>query len=208
MVTKDGTVHVADSGVGLPAVPLERPAQGATYALGFADGGRLVYGINQATRPGPSGGENLTVLLWHAASGMLAASYRLPEAPAIATRSCANSSDPPRICAIGPSAQEFAGVTVSGDGTHLAYAAADAVIVTGFGGGTQRLALPGPVTGLAFGGARDREIILMTGTAVSIWQPLTSGRIIRIPQPTEPRDAELSADGSRLATAGTGGATV
>ena len=208
MVTKDGTVHVADSGVGLPAVPLERPAQGATYALGFADGGSLVYGINQATRPGPAGGESLTVLLWHAASGMLAASYRLPERPAIATRSCANSSDAPRVCAIGPSAQESAGVTVSGDGTHLAYAAGDAVIVTGFGGRTQRLALPGSVTGLAFGGAGDREIIVMAGTTVSIWQPLTSGHVIRIPQPAEPRDAELSADGSRLATASSRGATV
>ena len=209
MVTKDGTVHVADSGVGLPAVPLERPAQGATYALGFADGGSLVYGINQATRPGPAGGESLA----QCCCGMPPAACSppvtgCPNAPRSPPGPVANSSDAPRVCAIGPSAQESAGVTVSGDGTHLAYAAGETVIVTGFGGRTQRLALPGSVTGLAFGGAGDREIIVMAGTTVSIWQPLTSGHVIRIPQPAEPRDAELSADGSRLATASSRGATV
>jgi WD40 repeat protein len=49
----------------------------------------------------------------------------------------------------------------------------------------------------------------MTTTTVSIWRPLTGGGgLIRIPQPSRPRDAELSADGNRLAVASAGKATV
>lgn len=49
-VEEDGVVRVADAGVGEPDVRLSQPSGGRTYALGFAAGSRLVYGLNEVTR--------------------------------------------------------------------------------------------------------------------------------------------------------------
>jgi WD40 repeat protein len=209
-VGENGLVQVADTGVGEPDVPLAEPAHGSTYALGFADGSSLVYGINETTRQNTGGQApavtGITALLWRDSTGALVASYPLPGPPRLASPACTPALQSHTFCEMAAPAQEFTGVTVSADGSHLAYATADAVVVGGFGSGSiERLPLPDPATGLTFAAPGDRDVVVLTNTAVDIWRPISGGTLTRIPQPSAPIDAELSADGSTLATANVGG---
>ena len=207
-VTVTGVVLVADAGVGEPAISLQTPAAGKTYALGFADGSRLVYGVDETTQASRGGQAprviGVTALLWHAATGAVAASYRLQAPPQV------GSACPPALqfCGLGSPAQEFSGFTVSPDGDHFAYATASGVVARSFdGGGAKVLRLAVPVTGVTFAGPAD-DLAVKTNQAVDIWRPFGDGRLTRIPQPSAPLDAELSADGNRLATANAGGAAI
>ena len=69
-VTADGAVVVAEAGVGEPSVVLQKSGAGNTYALGFAAGGRLVYGVTETTVTNQDDVirvTNLTARLWQAA---------------------------------------------------------------------------------------------------------------------------------------------
>jgi WD40 repeat protein len=209
-VAANGTVLVEDAGVGEPDVLLRAPAAGSTYALGFADGSQLVYGVNEITQANPNDQmpkvTGVTVMLWHAATGAVAASYRLPAPPQVATTTCPDAQQ--NTCQSAAPAQEFSGFTVSPDGQHVAYAASGEVVARSFAGGpAEVLRLPAPATGLTFAGPAD-DLVVMTNQDVDIWRPFAGGHLTRIPQPSAPLDAELSADGSRLATANLGGSAM
>jgi WD40 repeat protein len=200
-VTATGLVRVLDAGVGEPAVPLRALAAGRTYALGFADGGRLAYGVDEQTR---TEHHQLTVtgetaLLWDAGTGRLAASYRLPAPPRLASPQCP-PPDPSADCEQYAPARAFSGLSVSPDGRYLAYVSGSAIVARGFAGGaSRRLPLPAAATGLTFAGPDD--VLVMTNQSVLLWRPFTGGSVTRIPQAATPFDAELAAGGSRLVTA-------
>jgi WD40 repeat protein len=210
-VAANGTVLVEDAGVGEPDVVLQAPGAGSTYALGFADGSQLVYGVNEITQASQDGDApkvtGVTIMLWHAATGAVAASYRLPAPPQLGSTTCP-AAQQGTFCQFGAPAQEFSGFTVSPDGQHFAYAAAGEVVARSFKGShAQVLRLPAPATGVTFAGPAD-DLVVKTNQDVDIWRPFGGGHLIRIPQPSAPLDAELSADGSRLATANAGGSAM
>jgi WD40 repeat protein len=213
----DGVVSVADSGVGEPAVPLALAGAGTTYALGFADQGREVFGLGETMRSHCDRGfcsmptvTSVRALLWAAGTGQIVASYQLPAPPVMALPdSCKVPLSLYEQSAEGAihgcdtaSAAEFAGISVSPDGKLLAYATANAVVIRELRGSrTWTVPLSRAATGLAFEG-QDDQLVVMTNAAVYVWQ---SGLLHRIGQPTAPADAELSADGTRLATANANG---
>jgi WD40 repeat protein len=210
-VTANGMVLVEDAGVGEPDVVLQAPGAGSTYALGFADGSQLVYGVNEITQAGQNDQApkvtGVTVMLWHAATGAVAASYRLPAPPQVSTTSCP-AAQQGTFCQFGAPAQEFSGFTVSPDGQHVAYLAAGTVVARSFAGGpAEVLKLPAAATGVTFAGPAD-DLVVKTNQDVDIWRPFGGGHLTRIPQLSAPLDAELSADGSRLATANAGGSAL
>ena len=210
-VTANGVVQVADAGTGEPDVPLDTPATGSTYALGFADGSRLVYGVNEVTEVQHDSAApritSLDALLWQADTGMIAASYRLPAPPSVASPKCPRFSL--SSCEIGSPAQEFTGFTVSEDGDHFAYVSPSGVVARSFSGGgsSKLLRLSVPPTGVAFAGPAD-DLIVMTNQIVDVWRPFGDGRLTRIPQPSPPFDAEISDNGDLLATANIGGVAI
>ena len=210
-VTADGTVLVADAGVGEPAVVLQAPGPGKAYALGFAASGRLVYGVSETTTTNQDDVTrvtSLTALLWRAATGAVVESYRLPAPPQVGVATCTSALQFDTFCELGSPAQEFSGFTVSPDGNYLAYATATGVVARSFRGGeVKRLGLKASATGLAFTGPGD-DLVVKTNRAVDVWLPFGHERLAQIPQPSAPLDAELSPDGSRLATANAGGVTV
>ena len=205
-VGADGVIQVADAGTGEPAVPLQLPAAGQTYTLGFVDEGQDVYGINEITSPSPllpwPQTLAVTALVWNAATGKIAASYRLPAPPAIAEPATWESYCPTGECEMAPG-QEFTGLTVSPDGTLLAYAAAGQVVIRELrDGATFLVPVPDHVTGLAFA-SPSGALVIMTDASVLVWRP--HGGISRIPQKTVPGDAELDATANLLATADASG---
>jgi WD40 repeat protein len=208
-VERNGVVRVADSGTGEAAVPLQTPPEGNTYALGFVGNGTLVYGLNQLTRPSPGGGQpqvtQETTLIWHLSSGRLAMSYRLPAPPTIASpATCLPNQWIISLCGVAPP-QESTGLTVSPDGAYLAYVTASGVTVRNLGNGqSQNLNTHGSVTGLMFAGSPG-DLLIMTNQNVVVWQPLAGGHVWSVSQTQPPNDAELSADGTRLVTANSGG---
>jgi len=210
-VAANGTVLVEDAGVGEPDVVLQAPSAGSTYALGFADGSQLVYGVDEITQASQNDQAprvtGVTVLLWHAATGVVAASYRLPAPPRLGSTTCPPAQQG-TFCEFGSPAQEFSGFTVSPDGQHFAYVGTGGVVARSFDGGPTRvLRLPAPATGVTFAGPAD-DLVVKTNQAVDIWRPFGDRHLTRIPQPSAPLDAELSADGNRLGTANAGGFTM
>ena len=100
---------------------------------------------------------------------------------------------------------EVLAVATSPDGGEVAYARAHSVAVLD-SGGRQIASLPvaSSPTGLAFGPGPD-DLLVMTSTAIYLWQPLAGRPPLEISQPSAPVDAVVSADGGVLAAADAGG---
>ena len=96
-------------------------------------------------------------------------------------------------------------VAASPDGREVAYARAHSVTVLD-SSGRQVASLPvaGSPAGLAVGPGPD-DLLIMTSTAIYLWQPLTGRPPLEIRQPSAPIDAVVSADGGVLAAADAGG---
>jgi WD40 repeat protein len=228
-VDNQGFVRVWDAGIGEPAADLESPAHGAAVPLGFTSSGRQVSGIDVDTSTGKNAAiTSVAALTWDALTGRLTRSTPLPGiAPVpmpcsaaevslgtpIATTSPAECHvpPPPRLAqlmlvtgAAGDYPQDLA-VAASPDGEHVAYARAHSVAVVD-SGGKQVASLPvaGRPTGLTFGPGPD-DLLVMTSTAIYLWQPLTGRPPLEVRQPTAPIDAAVSASGAVLAAADTGG---
>ena len=86
-------------------------------------------------------------------------------------------------------------LSMSADGKYLAYAGADDVTVVRTG--TKRvttLPVGGAVSGLAFGPAGDRMVV-MTENAIYLWTPFSARPALVIRQPSAPIDAVMSHNG-------------
>jgi WD40 repeat protein len=227
-----GMVRLWDTDLGTPLTQLSGPPQDEAVALGFTGGGALVWGVGY--RPGPlTGLSGPLLLLWDTGTGRLADQVPLPgivpsavpcswflqEVSELAKMEVLSSQPdscdippPPNLVAAvpvpGPDKKaeyvETLALQVSADGKYLAYAGARAVAVMDLvNHHVTRLEVDGPVSGLSFGPS-DRALV-MTEKAVYLWEPFSSRRLVRITQPSAPIDAELSANGARLATANVGG---
>jgi WD40 repeat protein len=222
-VDDQGFVRVWDAGIGEPAAELAAPAHGAAVALGFTSSGGQVSGIDVDTSTGAIAG--VTALTWGARTGQLERSLPLPGiaptvmpcsaalqalGPPISTTDSCHVPPPPRLAqAIPvPTASEYiqmVAVAVSPDGRDVAYARAHSVAVLA-AGGRQVASLPvaGSLAGVAFGPGPD-DLLVMTTTDIYLWHPLTGHKPLEVRQPSAPIDAAVSADGSVLAAADTGG---
>jgi WD40 repeat protein len=230
-----GFVRVWDAGVGEPAAELAAPAHGTVVSLGFTSSGSQVSGIDVDTSTGTNAAiTSVAALTWSARTGQLERSVPLPGiAPTAAPCSAALQAlgnpvaspltgchlpPPPRLAQSVPVTRQYAiasdgdytvtqvlAVAASPDGTDVAYARAHSVAVLD-SSGRQVAALPvdGSPTGLAFGPGPD-ELMVMTTTAIYLWQPLGGRPSLEVSQPSAPIDAAVSANGSVLAAADTGG---
>src|SRR5262249_13764321 len=104
-----------------------------TYALGFAAGSRLVYGLNEITHRTRAGSVPMVTgaiaMLWSASTGSIIAHYRLPEPPETAKAPCPFAISITTFCNLGAPAKEFSGYTVSGDGRYFGYSNKNGVVV-------------------------------------------------------------------------------
>jgi WD40 repeat protein len=221
-VDDQGFVRVWDAGIGEPAAELAASARGAAVALGFTNSGSQVSGIDVDTSTGAIAG--VTALTWSARTGQLERSLPLPgitptAMPCSATvlalgRPIAESSQcrvppPARLAQTIPvstqSGYQTLAVAVSPDGDDVAYARAHSVTVLD-SSGRQVASLPvaGSPAGLAFGPGPD-DLLVMTSAAIYLWQPLAGRPPLEVRQPSAPIDAAVSANGSVLAAADTGG---
>jgi len=225
-VDNQGFVRVWDAGIGEPAAELEAPAHGAAVALGFTSTGSQVSGIDLDTSTGTNARITaVAALTWSARTGQLKRSLPLPGITAtavpcsaaeihfggsVASTTGCNVPPPPRlaqaITGITQSANvETLAVATSPDGEDVAYARAHSVVVLDSGGGhVASLPVAGSPTGLAFGPGPD-DLLVTTTAAIYLWQPLTGRPPLEVRQPSAPIDAAVSASGSVLAAADTGG---
>ena len=60
------------------------------------------------------------------------------------------------------------------------------------------------LAGVAFGPGPD-DLLVMTSTAIYLWHPLTGHKPLEVRQASAPIDVSVSANGSVLAAADTGG---
>jgi len=91
------------------------------------------------------------------------------------------------------------------DGRYVAYARSRSVNLIGLGGEqVASLPLNSTPTGLGFGTSGD-GLVVMTGTAIYVWRPLSGQRPLFLPQSSAPIDAELNASADRLAAANAAG---
>jgi WD40 repeat protein len=220
---QSGSVRVWDTGVGEPVTRLAIPAGGRTYALGFAANGRLVFGVNavQETHtyapfrrpPAPSAA---SVLLWSSASGAIVRRISLPADVGVSQVASGISCNKQGLfleaCTLSPPSNlvvplpvpgqfnwGLLGVAVSADGSEVAYAQPDQVTVVGSDGkALARVSSSEHPTGVALSGGK---LVVMTDRAVYVGAARAAGGLLRLPQRSPPMDAELSADGRRLATA-------
>ena len=224
MLTVDdqGFVRVWDAGIREPAAELAAPAGGTAVALGFTSSGIQVFGIDVDTSTGTA-----AELTWNARTGQLGAASRCPASrrrpcrPWLACRRWAY-----RIVCLTASAschrrrvsrRQFLALRRLGNvpdaggggepgwqGCHLRSRE------LGHGARLQRAAgclaagMAGSLAGLAFGPGPD-DLLVMTSTAIYLWQPLTGHKPLEIGQPSVPIDAAVSVNGDVLAVADTGG---
>jgi WD40 repeat protein len=225
-----GFVRVWDAGVGEPAAELAAPVHGTAIALGFTSSGRQVTGIDVDTSTGTNAGVTAVAsLTWSARTGQLVHSLSLPGITPTAMPCSAaleklqvlvniradtptgwcDVPPPPRLAQTIPLVMQPApiqlAVATSPDGREVAYARAHSVAVLDDGGGqVASLPVAGSPIGLAFGPAPD-DLMVLTTTAIYLWQPLTGHPPLEIMQPSAPIDAAVSADGKVLAAANSGG---
>jgi WD40 repeat protein len=167
----------------------------------------------------------VTALTWSARTGQLQRSLPLPgitptvmpcsaalqaQGAPISTSDSCHVPPPPRLAqAISDPTQpgdiQMLAVAVSPDGRDVAYARAQSVAVLD-SKGQQVASLPvaGSLAGVAFGPGPD-DLLVMTTTDIYLWQPLAGRKPLEVRQPSAPIDAAVSADGSVLAAADTGG---
>ncbi len=212
-VDRRGMVRIWDAGVGQPVTNLAAAAGNRTYALGWTAAGTEIYGLSVAAGSAQAGA--LRAVIWNAASGRLERSIPLPGAEAAPVACPSDLSvlefcdlpPPPNLIVDMPPASGRQGsrrvaMAVSGNGRSVAYGQADAVTVIGpQGRSVGRLALPGPPTGLSY--VAGNRLLIMTSADVYLWTPGRPAE--RFAQPSGPIDAEVSADGTRLAVADVGG---
>jgi WD40 repeat protein len=212
---QQGIVRIWDSGVGEPLVRLTLPPAGRTYPLGFADQGRVVYGLSGTPHTGSSFHVSLhngSVVRWDSATGALLRPIPLPgelQLPRPAAGVECNKQGlsledcelpPPDSIAVpvGSGDWGLVGVAVNSAGSEVVYANSAGVELRGLNRQRAQLALPQPVTGISFGADK---VIAMTDRAVYVWTPLSSSALLRLPQPSPTMDAEVTPDGRRLVTA-------
>jgi WD40 repeat protein len=222
-VDDQGFVRVWDSGVAAPVTELTAPAQGTAVALGFTSAGSQVAGVDADTSTGAIAG--VSALTWSARTGQLERSVPLPGITPVAMPCPAGIQalgipiyvsgqcyvpPPPRLAQAIPVDAEpgdiqLLAVAASPDGRYIAYARAQSVTVLE-SRGRQVASLPvaGSLEGLAFGPGPD-DLLIMTSTDIYLWQPLAGRPPLEVRQPSAPIDAAVSADGSVLAAADTGG---
>lgn len=222
-VDDQGFVRVWDSGVAAPVTELTAPAQGTEVALGFTSAGSQVAGVDADTSTGAIAG--VTALTWSARTGELERSVPLPGITPVAMPCPAGLQalgipiyvsgqcyvpPPPRLAQAipvdaDPADDELLAVSASPDGRYVAYARAQSVAVVD-SAGRQVASLPvaGSPEGLAFGPEQD-DLMVMTSTDIYLWQPLAGHKALEVRQPSVPIDAAVSANGSVLAAADTGG---
>jgi WD40 repeat protein len=223
-----GFVRVWDAGIGEPAAELEPSAHGAPVALGFTNSGQQVSGIGVDMSTGTNAAiTSVAALSWNARTGQLARSVPLPgitpvaipcsaamvnEGTPIYTSSECRVPPPPRLAELivagivssGTYPQVLA-VATSPDGNDVAYARAHSVaVLDSCGRPVASLLVAGSPTGLEFGPGPD-DLIVMTTTAIYLWQPLAGRPPLQVRQPSEPIDAAVSASGGVLVAADTGG---
>jgi WD40 repeat protein len=219
-VDDQGFVRVWDAGIGEPAAELAAPTRGTAVALGFMSSGDQVSGIDVDTSTGTA-----AELTWSARTGQLERNLSLPGItpaaipcsaglralgiPIVVSGQC-NLPPPPRLAQAIPGVTQAGNVqtlavAVSPDGKDVAYARANSVAVLD-SSGRQVASLPvaGSPAGLAFGPGPD-DLLVMTSTAIYLWQPLTGNKPLEVTQPSVPIDAAVSANGDVLAVADTGG---
>jgi WD40 repeat protein len=231
-VDNQGFVRVWDAGIGAAAAELEPPAHGAAVPLGFTSSGLQVSGIDVDTSTGTNAGiTSVAALSWDARTGRLTRSIPLPGITPVAMpcsaaevklgTPIATSSPPachvpppPRLAQLilvtttntssGDNPQDLA-VATSPDGEYVAYARAHSVAVLD-STGRQVASLPvaGSPTGLAFGPGPD-DLLVMTSTAIYLWQPLAGRPPLEVRQPSAPIDAAVSTSGGVLAAADSDG---
>lgn len=213
-----GLVRIWDTGVGEPVTGLQMPSLGQTFPLGFAAGGRLVFGLNvvmkshgYVSKPSQVRARAVAALLWSSQTGRLRDRVALPSDVSVAqaaTRSCDPQGRGSLPCPVVPptdlvqpvpsGAYEWGliGAATNGDGSEIAYASPDGVgIVNPRGHAIGGLSLGQPPTGLTFS---SRQLIVMTDQAIFLRSLGAPGRTLKLAQPSPPVDAEVSADGSRL----------
>ena len=219
-VDDQGFVRVWDAGIGEPAAELAAPTSGTAVALGFMSSGDQASGIDVDTSTGTA-----AELTWSTRTGQLERSLPLPGItpaaipcsaglralgiPIVVSGQC-NLPPPPRLALAIPGVTQAGNVqtlavAVSPDGKDVAYARANSVAVLD-SSGRQVASLPvaGSPAGLAFGPGPD-DLLVMTSTAIYLWQPLTGNKPLEVTQPSVPIDAAVSANGDVLAVADTGG---
>jgi len=224
-VDDQGTVRVWDAGIGEPAAELAAPAQGTAIALGFTSSGSQLSGIDVDTSTGATAAITAAdAITWSARTGQLERTLPLPGiAPTVMPCSAAllkqgipitlfgqcRVPPPPRLAQAIPVTTQPGGiqllaVAASPDGSYVAYARAHSVTVLD-SSGRQVASLPvaGRPAGVAFGPGPD-DLLVMTTTDIYLWQPL-AGHKLEVRQPSAPIDAAVSADGTVLAAADTGG---
>lgn len=220
----------SDDAGGAGALPSGWPA---AYPLGFIDGGRSVYGLSASHSTAVALGP-VELVTWAATTGQLQDRYPLPDltpstvpctgylvqmlgSAFLGATKCRVPPPPSLAVAIplphatpeGPFDHAVTiAVAVSADGRYGAYggrsAGAPVVRVVDLATrATVTLPVASPVSGLSF--AASDELVVMTSRAVYLWKPFGQARPVVFHQPSPPTDAELGQDGTRLATANTGG---
>jgi WD40 repeat protein len=211
---QQGVVRLWDTGIGEPITALARLSGGETYPLGFANGDRLVYGLNaDPSQAGPGAPITITsasLVEWDARSGTVVRRVPLPADIWTAASQAPCGAFVPSGCRLPPaglavplpvpSQYVFApvGVAVSSDGGTVAYSDATGVGVRSVEGthGTQISFAQRPV-GLTFAAGR---LVVMTQDSVYVVKPVAGARPMKLPQSSAPMDVQVSADGTRLVT--------
>jgi WD40 repeat protein len=218
-----GLVRIWDAGVGEPATTLQEGAAGASYPLGFARHGTLVDGLHVSIGAGGRTIASAALDVWSSATGRLVSSTPLPAGATAGTVGCTTTLSATELCPLTPppslvtsiptpTSTAIGGVppipvavAVNADGTEIAVARPHGVTVLDTAGRTlATVALPQVPTGIAFASGSD-TLLAMTNAALYIWGADLGLPPVRIAQASPPRDAELSADGGRVAVAQTGG---
>lgn len=230
-----GVVRVWDAGVGEPLTKLARAPRGTSVALGFADGGRQIYGVDVATSTGKdSEVTSAAIVLWSAGSGRILRAVALPGIAPAAT-ACSSALDSvgrdaalemivgPR-CAIPLPPRLDLAVPVPRPPADNAYGAVLELLALAVSPDGRHLAYA-EAHAVVFGDMSGRrlatlevrgsptgvsfgaadELLVTTTKAVYLWRPLSGRSALAIAQGSAPIDAVLDASGTRLATANAAG---
>lgn len=206
-----GLVKIWDVGIGEPSTVLAAAGPGQTYPLGFIRSGRMVWGLRTRLDRGAHSLGAASLVTWNSSSGHVIRELRLPAdinaakvpcTPALQSVEPCSLTPPPDLVThipTGPFAPDVdVAVAVSPDGDLIAYAQPGAVsVVNAQGHLLTRLRVSSPLTGLEF--ARGGDVLLaVSNRSLRIWR---SAGAVRIAQASPPIDAQLSWDGSTVASA-------
>jgi WD40 repeat protein len=213
---QQGLVKIWDVGIGEPSTVLASAGPGQTYPLGFIRSGSAVWGLTTGLASGVHLLATASLVTWNSSTGAVIREVRLPAninaakvpcTPALQAVEYCNLTPPPNLITRIPTGAYLTdvdvAVAVSADGNLIAYAQPGAVsVLDAEGHVVTRIPVSSPVTGLEF--ARGGDVLLaVSNRSLRIWRQRTG--TVTIPQASPPIDAELSRDGSTVATAGVAG---